>query len=104
MNWKKGLVMASVGWYLMVPNYVHHTPDENTVLVPANYATMWQNVQSFDSAKECEDARDYNIKAHQEKVRTYIEMHSLLFRKELGYVDKYQQAECLSSDDFRLVK
>jgi hypothetical protein len=67
MNWKHGIAIATVGWYLMYPRL--HLDDQQTCkdsynpggacaigIDDANSTPLsqWEEATSFDTAKECE--------------------------------------------------
>jgi hypothetical protein len=49
----RNAALALVGWYLMLPPLPNHQPDTTAPL------QTWEIWRSFDSATDCEQARDW---------------------------------------------
>jgi hypothetical protein len=58
MKPRHAAALALVGWYLMFPPVDY---PNNTVLAMASFR-YWENYRSFDSAIECNDYRNANIR------------------------------------------
>jgi histidinol phosphatase-like enzyme len=107
MNLRHAAVLASIGWYLMVPESSRRMP----LLLETNESlSQWETRQSFDTAQEC--------KAAQHKIHTYLEAATSRRLKEDGsqkaYVGdpvsqmlwaeeaKIAASKCIATDDPRL--
>jgi hypothetical protein len=107
MNLRHAAALASIGWYLMVPQAARREP----LLLETNKSlSQWETRQSFDTAQEC--------KAAQHKIHTYLEAATSQRLKEAGsqkaYVDdpvsqmlwteeaKIATSKCIATDDPRL--
>jgi len=96
MKPRHAVVLALVGWYLMVPphricaNCRHYfQPD------PLNASLdKWEMVESFDSMAKCEE----DLLGYQQKER--IPLRRLFKRPSISYVARY--GRCIASDDKRL--
>jgi hypothetical protein len=54
---RKGIALALVGWYLMVPRLQGTSPENAQAILNAPL-NQWQMYAGFDSAKECNQASD----------------------------------------------
>jgi hypothetical protein len=99
--------LASIGWYLMVPQVARRNP----LLLETNKPlSQWETSQSFDTAEECREARH--------KMEAYLDAAGTQRLKEAGsqkaYVNdpvsqmlwaedgKIKTSECIATDDPRL--
>jgi hypothetical protein len=107
MKPRHAAALASIGWYLMVPQASRRMP----LLLETNKSlSQWETRQSFDTARECEAA--------QHKIHAYLEAATSQRRNEAGsqkaYVDdpvsqmlwteeaKIATSKCIATDDPRL--
>jgi hypothetical protein len=97
MKLRHAAALALVGWYLMMPPVV---PDPKH---PGNFAAIkgtplsyWEKIGSFDTAKDCEDARQKNVDAAMVPLPTT--------RASKEWWAKVDLSDCFASDDPRLAK
>jgi hypothetical protein len=112
MKLRHAAALALVGWYLMVPPL--HKSGVWTRFWYGQFAD-WNTVNSFDSAKECEDYRRQMIAAAQNSSKHAVSEYPPADAQALpdGKVyspsakklyDPYPTAVCIASDDPRLLK
>jgi|ERR1700729_3774342 hypothetical protein len=107
MNRRYAAALASIGWYLMVPQVGRRYP---FLLETNKPLSQWETRESFDTAQECKGA--------QHKIRVYLDAATTQRLKEAGsqhaYVNdpvsqmlwaeeaKIEASKCIASDDPRL--
>lgn len=92
MNIRHAAALALVGWYLMIPPAVEEDSNHALHTKPAPLSE-WQNFESFDTAKECEEGAKPLVKPMQADVS---QQHLSLNDLRLLY------ARCFATDDPRL--
>ena len=92
MNPRHAAALALVGWYLIAPSFSKQGNWQPNLTAPLSY---WAVIQSFDSAKECEDFRTATQKRFGAPPTTPTNA------KEAARAGA-QYAQCISSDDPRL--
>jgi len=94
MNWKKGLVIASVGWYLMMP----FDKSNGYYLNLRMPISQWQQWGIFDHAVECDmeatEMRKTEVKIYEDKPTN----------NNRRIMDVVEEGLCIASDDPRLAK
>jgi len=58
MNLRHAAALALVAWYLMVPPQVYYEPSSSRVLIPPPFDRTWRVKATFNSANDCEVARE----------------------------------------------
>jgi hypothetical protein len=58
MNLRHAAALALVGWYLMIPPEVYPGPNSSRVLMPPPFDRTWRVKATFNSANDCEVARE----------------------------------------------
>jgi len=57
MKFRHSAVFALIGWYLMLPPTPHTQKQRDDILDHGAPLSQWSILQSFDTAKECENER-----------------------------------------------
>jgi hypothetical protein len=78
MNLRHAAALASMGWYLMVPQAARRIP---LLLETDKPLSQWETHESFDTAEEC--------KAPQHKIKVYMETALSQRLKEAGSQKAY---------------
>ena len=86
MKLSHAAVLALVGWYLMVP-----IPGIDNQPI-----STWSHIQSYDTAKECEDGMTEWFERHQR------DGFALKGFEPNQVKNAFLQAECIATDDPRL--
>jgi hypothetical protein len=95
--------LASIGWYLMVPQVGRRDP---LLLETKKPLSQWETRQSYDTAQECKEAQ-HKIKAYLDAAtaqrlkegESQNEPVSMMLWAEEG---KIQTSKCIATDDPRL--
>src|SRR5258708_38955133 len=58
MKPRHAAALALVGWYLMVPPGVYYEPTSPRLLIPPPFDKTWRVKATFNSANDCEVARE----------------------------------------------
>jgi len=78
MKPRHAAALASIGWYLMVPQAARRMP----LLLETNWPlSQWETRESFDTAKEC--------KAAKHKIKAYLDEALSQRLKEAGSQKAY---------------
>jgi len=91
-------VLALVGWYLMAPPM----SGRDSYLPELAPLSRWATFDSFDTAKECRDARSDMLKA----TRDFVRKKPLSKEAATDNLRRYAAmfGQCIASDDPRLAK
>ena len=90
MNLRHAAALALVGWYLMAPSVTYPGDSVTRLGDPSDPISTWTIEHSFDSARECEQAK--------QTIEQSLKTKTAMSAHELASLD----AQCVATDDPRL--
>ena len=98
MKLRHAAALALVGWYLMMPPPTK-APKYGWSVSLSEPLIRWHHVGSYDTAAECENARDSLHTQGLDRIRRYAKNP---FADEAAIGQEDASAECIATDDPRL--
>jgi hypothetical protein len=89
-----------VGWYLVVPPEVYYEPSSSRVLIPPPFDRTWRVKATFNSANDCEVAREKHETDFALAVKSAIPKRYEAHLTLSSPID--DGALCIATDDPRL--